>query len=141
MHGTATARDTVAEHLRSLLNRLKAYVQGVADDNIEHAVAIIESAGMSVAPKGSREKPPFAVRQGPVSGTVLLIARAIAKVATYFWQMSEDDGKTWIDLARTLSADTKVTDLVPGRTYRFRFRAVTRRETTDWCDPLPIIVL
>jgi hypothetical protein len=137
--GTATARDKLLSALRSLLTRLKAYVQGMADDNPEHAVAMIESAGMSVQPKGQRTIAILAVRRGRVSGEVRLVAKAVAKLATYFWQMSEDDRATWIDLPKTLQAKTGVKNLEPGHTYWFRFRALTRRGTGEWCDPVAII--
>jgi hypothetical protein len=140
MRGTKEVRNAAHRDLRSLLTRLKAYVQGVADDHPENAVAIIESAGMSVQPKGPKAKPTLAARNGRTQGTVLLTAKAVAKVATYHWQMSEDECKTWIDLPKTMQAKTKVSNLVPGRTYWFRFRALTRRGLTDWSDPVSIIV-
>jgi hypothetical protein len=83
--GTAAVRDTKRAALVSLVVRLKGYVQGVADDDPEHAEALIESAGMNVKPKGVQEKAPFDVKPGAVSGSVRLVARAVAKEATYEW--------------------------------------------------------
>ncbi len=121
------------------MTRLKAHVQGVADDDPDNAGSIIESAGMSVQPKGPGAKPLLTARRGAVQGSVVLAAKAAAKVATYLWQMSDDGGKTWTDLPNTLQAKTKVSSLVPGRTYAFRYRVLTRRGTSDAIDPVLII--
>ncbi|HXN30789.1 MAG TPA: fibronectin type III domain-containing protein, partial [Polyangiaceae bacterium] len=140
MRGTVEVRNGARRELSSLLTRLKAYVQGVADDDPDSAVTIIESAGMSVQPKGPKAKPLLAARNGSVHGTVLLAVKAAAKLATYVWQMSEDGDRTWVDLPQTLQAKTKVSNLVPGRTYWFRYRALTRGGTSDASDPVSIIV-
>jgi hypothetical protein len=116
------------------LTRLKGYVQGVADENPDFAAAIIESAGLSVAARGNKPKAALGVLPGRVSGSVRLAVKAVAKVASYEWQRSKDAGKTWLDLPRTLQAKTTVSELTPGVTYGFRFRAVTRRGVGDWCD-------
>ena len=138
--GTKEARNEARTKLSSLLTRLRAHVQGVADDDPDNAGSIIESAGMSVQPKGPRAKPLLTARKGSVQGTVVLAAKAAAKVATYLWQMSDDGGRTWTDLPSTIQAKTKVSSLVPGRTYSFRYRALTRRGTSDAVDPVSIIV-
>jgi hypothetical protein len=123
----------------NILKLLGAYVQGVADDNPEHAVSIIESAGMSVALRGSVVKVVLAVTPGRVSGTARLVARAVAKDASYEWAMSKNGGMTWIGLPTTLPANTTVSGLEPGKTYSFRMRAATRREVSDWCEPVPYL--
>jgi hypothetical protein len=138
--GTVSARNKVYADLSTLLMELKTSVEHVANKDPERAVVIIESAGMTVWSKALPAKPPLAASNGSLSGTVLLVARAVAKVATYGWQMSEDGGTTWIDLPKTNQAKTAVSNLVPGRTYWFRFRALTRKGTTDGCDPVSIIV-
>jgi hypothetical protein len=140
MAGLKAARNVELGALTSLLRGLKAYVEGVADDNPESAATIIESAGMSVAARATLVKAVLAVLRGRVSGSVRLVVRAVAKVARYEWQLSENGGKTWVNLPTTMKASTTVTGLVPGRTYWFRFRAVTRRAAGDWCDPVPYIV-
>lgn len=138
--GAAAARDAARRALWSLLSRLKAYVQGVADDNAENAVAIIESSGMSVQPKGARVKPPFSVSPGRNRGTAILVVKAVAKDATYHWQKSEDGGLTWIDLPPTLQAKTTVPNLVPGKEYLFRYRTLAHAGLSDWSDPISFIV-
>jgi hypothetical protein len=136
MRGLAEARDADLVALRSLLKLMGAYVQGVADENPEHAASIIESASMSVALRGSRIKVVLAVSPGHVSGTARLVARAVAKDANYEWAMSKNAGKTWLALPQGLQAHTTVSGLVPGKTYSFRMRATTRRGVGEWCEPV-----
>lgn len=140
MLGTATERDAARRALWSLVSRLKAYVQGVADDHAENAVAIIESSGMSVQPKGARAKPIFRVSAGQNRGVAHLVVRAAAKNATYQWQMSKDGGVTWIDLPPTIQAKTTVENLVPGKEYLFRYRTLTQQGLSDWSEPIAYLV-
>jgi hypothetical protein len=71
-----------------------------------------------------------------VSGSVRLVAKAVAKVASYEWQLSKDAGNTWVDLPTTLQAKATVSGLTPGVTYGFRFRAIMRPRVADWCAAL-----
>jgi len=133
--GTVELRDEKLAALLSLLGRLKAYVQGVADDNPEHAGSIIESAGMSLWKAGAGAKPPFTVKAGRVDGGVLLSVRAVAKDATYLWEWSADDGKTWNRAPATKQTTTTLAGLPSGVTCLFRFRAVVRTGESDWSEP------
>jgi hypothetical protein len=132
--GLKQARNSARAALVALLHRLKAYVQGVADENPDLAASIIEGAALSVAARGDKAKAPFAILQGGVSGSVRLVAKAVTKVASYEWQLSKDAGKTWVDLPTTLQAKTTVSGLTPGMTYGFRFRAIKRPGVGDWCE-------
>lgn len=138
--GKAAVRNAKRSALWSLLTRLKAYVQGVADDNPEHAASIIEGAGMDVKQKTPPKKPPFEVKPGPVSGSVRLVVRAVAKEAFYEWGVSTDGGKTWTSRGKTAQTQKILKDLPVGETCSFRFRATTRRGQGDWCAPVAFLV-
>jgi hypothetical protein len=138
--GLKSVRNAALRATKSLLERLRAYVQGVADDHAGSAAAIIEGAGMTVVMPVLRGKAILAVYDGRASGMVRLVAKAIAKEATYYWRMSADGGRTWKDLPPTLQAETKVSGLEPGKTYGFRFRATLRKMSTNWCDPIEFLV-
>jgi hypothetical protein len=124
----------------SLLVRLKGYVQGLADDDPERAEALIESAGMNVKPKGVRAKAPFDVKPGAVSGSVRLVARAVAKEATYEWAWSTDGGATWRPAPATLQAKTVLSGLPSDSKCWFRCRPVTRRGEGNWSEPVAFLV-
>ena len=134
------ARDDRWRELKALMQLLRAYVEGVANSNLEHAEAIVKSAGMAVVVTKREDKRVLSVRQGRVSGLLILVARMVAKECRYSWQMSADAGKSWIDLTPTVSAKTTVSGLEPGKTYLFRVRGTARKVSTTWCDPVPFLV-
>ncbi|HEY6462367.1 MAG TPA: hypothetical protein VIY73_19500, partial [Polyangiaceae bacterium] len=112
--GTAAVRNEKRVVVVGLLMRLKAYVQGVADENPDEAASIIESAGMSVKSKVLPVKPPFAVRAGRVSGSVRLDVRAAAHIAKYEWEWTDDGGATWHGVPPTMQAKTVIAGLEEG---------------------------
>jgi hypothetical protein len=138
--GTVATRNEKRAALLSVLKRLKAYVQGVADDDPDHAAGIIEGAGMSVWKAGAGPKPPFDVKAGTLPGTVRVVVRAIGKDASYEWAWSADGGKTWQAGPATLQAKVVLEGLPPGVTCLFRYRAVTRKSASDWSEPVPFRV-
>jgi hypothetical protein len=138
--GKKQVRNAALRRLVSHMDLLKAFVQFVADENPAEAVAIIESAGLSVKGRSYPVKEPFSARPWRVSGSVLLMVVAAAKVAGYHWQVSDDAGQTWKTLETTLQAKTVVPRLVPQKTYWFRYRTVVRRGPRDWSEPVSIVV-
>lgn len=88
---------------------LKAYVQKVADADMENGAALIQSAGMNVKKTAVRPPRVFAITQGPgpVSGTVRVVAPKAADRAAYDWEWSTDGGKTWQIAPSTLRATTQ----------------------------------
>jgi hypothetical protein len=139
-HGTVAARDRRLASLVALLLRLKGYVQGVADDDPEHAVAIIESAGMHVKRSTTRSKPPFDVKPGRVSGSARLVARSAGDRAAYQWAWSPDGGATWRKVPQTLQAHTLVSGLPPASTCWFRYCVATKAGESDWSEPRSFVV-
>src|SRR5580704_685967 len=138
--GTVAARNVARTNLLSLLHATQASVQQVADLDPEQAEAIITSAGMSVRKTAARTKAPFAAKQGPVSGSVRLAAKAAAVRASYEWEWSGDGGKTWTAVLPTLQAKTEITGLPVSAALQFRFRAVTKAGASDWSEPTSLIV-
>jgi hypothetical protein len=138
--GLVAARNAKLSTLVSLLERLRGYVQSVADDDPDNAVSIIESAGMSVKAPTAAAKPPLYAKPGKVKGSARLVARAVAKEASYEWAWSSDGGKTWDEAPKTLQAKTVITGLPSEVTSLFRFRARTRRKLTDWSEPVACLV-
>ncbi len=123
--GATAARNEAFATLHADLEHLMAYVQLVADANPATAQSIIESAGMSVRKNATHPKSTIQVEAGPVSGSVRLIAMAVARRASYEWQFSTDQ-KNWTLAPVTLQAKTDITGLTSGTIYYFRFRGVTK---------------
>jgi len=131
-----TFRNEKARALRSLLTRLKAYVQGVADDHPQQAASIIESAHMSFWTAGPPPKLGFVVKPGKKAGTVVVAVRAVAKDASYEWAWSDDDGKTWHVGPRVLQSRTTLRGLPSDTVCLFMYRTTTRKGEGDWSAPL-----
>ena len=116
-------------------------VNGVAEQQTSpaDAEAVITGAGFSVQKELKRHKDTLAATYGLASGAVKLAARAVARDASYYWQMSTDM-KTWVSLPETKKASTTITGLTPATTYYFRFRALTRKGMTDWSQDVSLLV-
>jgi hypothetical protein len=138
--GTVGARNVARTTLLSLLQASKANVQQLSDLNPEQGEAIVTSAGMGIRKAPARTKPPFAAKQGAISGTVVLVARAAAVRASYEWEWSGDGGKTWTTLPPTLQAKTEIPGLPVATTVLFRFRAVTKAGAGDWSLQTSLLV-
>jgi len=139
-HGAVAARNDKRTALVALLEQLRAYVQKIADANLDNAPAIIQSAGMNPRKVASRTKRVFAAKNGAVSGQVHLVTEAAARRASYDWEYSTDGGKTWQLLPSTLQAKTVMNGLQAATTVSFRYRAVTKTGETDWSQPISILV-
>jgi hypothetical protein len=140
MQGTVAVRDQKRQALVVLLQQLRDYVQATADADVEHAVSIIESAGMAVKKPRMLPARVFSAKPGPVSGSVKLLAPQAGNRAGYEWAYSTDGKRTWVSLPFTVQASTTVSGLQPGTTVPFRYRAVTKDGTGDWSEPVSIIV-
>ena len=139
MKGAREDRDVKLLAVRCDLDSLRVYVLGVAFQHPADASAIFEGAGMNVKRLGSRSKGELEVREGRVSGSVDLIAKAAAKTASYEWQYSSDQ-ELWIDLPPTLQARTVIHGLTPATRQFFRYRALLRGGQGDFGQVVSIIV-
>lgn len=138
--GTATERDARLAAVNADLDSLRTYVETIANQTAGQAEAVIASAGMSVRRSSAHGKPAFAAKQGPTSGTVRLVAKAPRTRASHDWQQSSD-GVTWVDLARTMRADTEIAGLVAGIRYWFRCRTLTKEGVGDWSGVVSLLVM
>lgn len=138
--GAIAARTDKRAVLVALLQQLKAYVQAVADADIENQAAIIVGAGMSVRKSPAFAGRVFSARRGVLDGTVKLLAPRAAQRAGYEWACSTDGGNTWVTLPITLQAKTLVTGLVPGSTVHFRYRATVKSGGGNWSEAIAFIV-
>ena len=138
--GAVEARNAKLLVVVGDLVNLKNYVQTtVATATPADAESIIQSAGMSVRKATLHDKPALEAKQGSVTGTVNLIAKAAAKSAAYSWQYSTDQ-KTWTSVPQTLRAKAGVSGLTAGTTYYFRVQPLTRTGTEDWSQTVALLV-
>jgi hypothetical protein len=137
--GAVETRDAKLAIVKSDLENLKAYVQGVAATTPSDADAIIESAGLTTRKVTLHDKPALAAKQGSVTGSVNLVAKSAAKRAAYNWQYSTDQ-KTWTTVPMTIQAKTGFAGLTAGTQYYFRVQPVTDSGVTDWSQVVALIV-
>ena len=140
LKGTVAARNAARVVFLGAIHALKARVQSVADASPEQAEAIITSTTLSVKKTTNRQKQTFAVKYGPTSGTVHVIAKSAGARAAYEWQYSLDGGKTWVQVPNTLQARTSISALPVATTVEFRYRVTTKAGMGDWSQPTSLLV-
>ena len=99
------------------------------------AIAVLK-AGNKVT---LHDKAQLSVKQGSVSGTVVLSAKAAGKRAAYGWQYSTDQ-KTWTSLPPTIQAKTAVSGLTAGTMYYFRVQPLLPTGEGNWGDVVSFMV-
>jgi hypothetical protein len=140
MKGAVETRNAKLAIVRTDLENLKTYVQSVAAQATPSDVdAIIQSAGLTIRKVTLHDKPALAAKQGSVTGSVNLLAKATAKRAAYNWQYSTDQ-KTWTSLPQTIQSKAGVSGLTAGTMYYFRMQSVTKEGVADWSQVVTLMV-
>jgi hypothetical protein len=137
--GAVETRNAKLVVLKNDLELLMANVQSVANANESTAESVITGAGFAVRKTASRTKAPLEVEQGSLSGSVKLVAKAVARRASYEWQYSLDQ-KTWTEAPSTLQAKTVIVGLTPATTYYFQVRPVIKGGQGNWGQMVSFLV-
>lgn len=138
------ARDTLASDL--LLLRLYVETAGHGD------AAKVATSGFPLRQRAPRAAavvpaPPesFAIRQGPVSGTMSLRCKAVTGAGCYEVQLASADPTVpgnWTEAGLFTSCrNISIQGLTPGKTYSVRMRAIGVAGAGDWTSPASIIVI
>jgi hypothetical protein len=106
---------------------------------VTRGASIIESAGMTPKRPSPRNKQPLVAKDGMVSGSVELVAKAHGDRIGYGWFMSLD-GKTFTKVRETIQASTVVTGLTPGVLYSFQLR-VTTIDGPGWASDVVSLIV
>ncbi len=138
--GAVAIRDEKRVALIADLHQLLAYVQQVVNQNPTEAASIAASAGMTLRKKAtSRHKSDLAAKAHTVSGSVLLVAKALKGSRSNEWQYSTD-GKTWTNAPPSTSAKIVLTNLQTGVLTYFRHRPVTKAGAGEWSQSVSMLV-
>ena len=86
------------------------------------------------------QKPPLAVVDGPHSGSVKLVAKAIDRAGAYIWQYSTD-GVEWLVAGNSTGATFVQNGLTVATKCYFRVAAITPEGTTDFTTPVLKVVV
>ncbi len=139
--GAAAFRDSKMRRVKEDLGHICDYVQSVAEaaSSPADAVALIQSAFMSVKKPYKRSTPEVSAKNAGVSGKVQLAAKAVARAATYSWEYSVDQTQ-WTSIPDTMYARTEVSGLTSACTYYFRFRTFTRAGRSDYSQVVSLLI-
>ena len=139
--GAVMERNAAAKHVSNNLNHLCDYVQSVAEKIPipEAAAAVITSAFMSIKKAPQRVTSALTVKNTGISGQVVLAAKPVAPVSTYYWEHSPDQ-ETWTSVPETLKASTRVDGLPWAKVTYFRFRALTRAGKGEYSQVVSLLV-
>jgi len=139
--GAVMERNTMKKQVANDLYHLRDYVQGVAEKtpSPEAAAAVITSAFMSIRKVPQRVMSALTVKNTGIPGQVVLAAKTVAPVATYYWEHSPDQ-ETWTSVPETLNASTRVDGLPWAKVTYFRFRALTRAGKGEYSQVVSLLV-
>jgi hypothetical protein len=140
---TTTARDIELNKVRGNLIGLHMDVQGLANDAPSTDVGedIARSAGIKVKKQGSINKQDLEVKDGPVSGSVTLVAKGIEEQrSAHDWGYSKDSGAIWVHVDPSIQATTDITGLTPGDEIIVRHREVLPEGCGNYTISEPFIV-
>jgi hypothetical protein len=137
--GTVATRNEARAVVVTDLKQLKGYVQLMVDASPEHALAIAESANMTLRKPPAHTKSDIAAKADVESGSVKVTVKATPGAGSNEWQFSTD-GKTWTSAAPTTQATTTIPNLTPGVLTYFRQRPITPAGPGTWSQAVALIV-
>jgi len=113
------------------------FVDRIADGDS----AIILGAGFNLAKQPApASRPEFSAEQGEKSGSVILQRKRVDGARSYIWQQSID-ANVWTTVQTTAQASVELTGLTPLTKYWFRVAEVTITGTSDFNDPIALVVI
>lgn len=137
---TVAQRDIALLKVQDDLRGLRMDVQSLADATPTKAEDIATSAGMKVKKHATINKQDLVAKDGSVSGSVKLVAKAAGNVRyANEWGMSMD-GTNWTYVLTTLQATTEVPGLMKGSIWDFRHRFILKDGPTDWIEVMGHVV-
>ncbi len=118
------------------LNRkMRAYVQGIVDDNLESAELIASDAHMVLVERKGRDKNVFTATS---TKTGIIDMKGVVKSQRQCtdWAICSDptDPANWnlVRVRPTLAAETSIKDLMSGKEYYVRSAVITKDGPEEW---------
>lgn len=138
------AKNAARKALEDALRSLALYVQQKSAGDLTKllssgfdAVKQPEPAGVLPAPQG------VTLKQGTLSGTLVLRSRPVPNAASYEAQQSTNIAQesAWEDAGAFTAARMTLEGLTPGTQYWSRMRAIGAAGPGAWSEPVPAMVL
>ena len=128
--------------VNDLFHNLAAYVERLANGD---EAKIISSGFHCRQQPAPYIKLPLAINYGLISGTVILVAKAIENAGSYEWYYSIGElpatSAGWVSAGRSTGANFEISGLTVGAKYYFTMSAVTINGVTDFCEPVSKIII
>ena len=141
-HPAVVARHNCEIKADAAFRILAAYVTRISNGDEEK---ILSSGFHTTADRSTFQKAELSVISGNVSGSVSLVAKAIADAGAYIWYQAEGalptDDKGWITAGHSKQASYSITGLTPGVKYWFRMQAVVTAGLNDFTAAVSIMVV
>ena len=136
---TAVIRHFLIRELTILANKVEAIANSSSTPDGER-ISTVHSAGMEVKSPSIRPKRVFMAVNGPISGSVKLVAEGGAKANE--WQYTTDvvNHTNRVAIQSTTRASTEITGLEKG-TYAFFHKAIYPGKMMDWEGPFILTVV
>jgi hypothetical protein len=142
---TLTAiKDGCREALAALVRSLANYVEQACDGDL----SVLLSSGFPIQkpqkfPIGPLSTPfNLRLKLGAVSGALSATVSPVYGVSTYNWRIYAASAPTVIlQTAQTTGGNTGFTGLTPGVIYAVQANAVGTAGTTDWSNPVTLMVV
>ena len=129
---TDAPKKALWETLLLALQSLLADFQGIANLDRPNSISILESGNFKIKGKGGNKEKTFNLYAGAESGSVRLEGQVIKKGRiAHDWQVSYDNGMTWIRLLPTINSETLVSGLKVGETVWFAHQLVDKNGVVD----------
>ncbi|MFI5148089.1 MAG: hypothetical protein ACHQRM_00030 [Bacteroidia bacterium] len=127
--GTVAARNAARKTLELSLKGLAFYVEGIANNDPDHALAIAKAANMTVKSHTPHMKQDFKMVATKKAGELLLVAKSEKGRVTFNFELSTDisNPANWKTVQNNSKATALITGLVSGTKY---FGRVTLTDRT-----------
>ncbi len=139
--GTASPMHAAVKALMIQMKQLQSYVETTANADEANAIAIIESAGMSVRKTTTHKPKVFTAVNGTAPGSVLLNTKSQPR-SVYIYQMTTDPSTatSWVTISTSQVVKYIKTGLTSGTKYYFRVAVITKSVEGPWSSVLSVII-
>ncbi|HXC05452.1 MAG TPA: hypothetical protein VNZ86_11910 [Bacteroidia bacterium] len=117
--GTVAARNAARKTLELALKALAFYVEGIANNDPDHSLAIAKAANMTIKTHTSHQKQDFSVVATKKPGELLLTAKSEKGRVTFLFELSTDisNPANWKTVQASSQAKALIRGLVSGTKY------------------------
>ena len=141
-HSALAVRNDKEKLADDVFRILVNYVNRIADGD---ETIIIKSGFNASKQPIPFQKAELSVIYGEHSGSVMVIIKAILNAVAYKIQYRKTSVsgllEEWLEAEISTSASCLIANLIPGTKYDFRFASISSAGTSDFSNPISIIVI